>query len=63
MNVSRLLVPKAQPAWTRSMATAAFVLQDTLDLAVKSVSAVNLGQDSVRDVGLLALFLLQLLHL
>lgn len=39
MSVSRLLVPKVRPAWTKSTATAAFVLRDTPGLAAKSVSA------------------------
>lgn len=39
MSVSRLLVLKVRPVWMRSMATAASVRQDTLDLAVKNVSA------------------------
>ncbi len=47
MSVSRLLVPKVQPAWMKSMATAVFVLQDMLDLAVKSVSMINLNPNVV----------------
>lgn len=39
MSVSRLLVPKVQPAWMRSTATAASVRRDTPDLAVETVSA------------------------
>lgn len=39
MSVSRLLVLKVRPAWTKSTATAAFVLRDTPGLAAKSVSA------------------------
>lgn len=43
MSVSRLLVPKVQPAWMKSTDTAVSVLQDTLDLVVRSVSTMSLN--------------------
>ncbi len=50
MSVSRLLVPKVQPAWMKSTASAVFVLRDTLDHAAKSVSATNLSHYGVSQI-------------